>query len=52
MRVQIDAGIEQRLGEAIYAIGSVPPRQLMGVVLGVVGGNQTLLLSPFLFGSE
>ena len=42
MRVQIDAGIEQRLGEAIYAIGGVSPRQLVGVVLGVVGGDQSV----------
>src|SRR3546814_944684 len=31
MRVQIDAGIEQRLGKAIYAIGGVSPCQLVGV---------------------
>ena len=42
MRVQIDAGIEQRLGEAINAIGGVSPRQLVGVVLGVVGGDQSV----------
>src|SRR3546814_14985351 len=42
MRVQIDAGIEQRLGKAIYAIGGVSPCQLVGVVLGVVGGDQSV----------
>ena len=42
MRVQIYAGIEQRLGEAINAIGGVSPRQLVGVVLGVVGGDQSV----------
>ena len=44
MRVQIDAGIEQRLGQAIYTIGigCVSPCQLVSVILGVVGGDQSV----------
>ncbi len=56
MRVQVHARIEQRMGKAVDAIGGVPTRQLVSVVLGVVGGdhwaassslaNKTSHLSP------
>ena len=40
VRVQVDTGIEQRLGKAVDPIGAMAPREFVGVVLGVVGGDQ------------
>jgi hypothetical protein len=39
--VQIDACINHRRGEAIHAAGNVAPSEFMGVILGVIGGDQS-----------